>query len=143
MLSMIIIPIQAYPQYVKKAELDSFLQRQTKGIRTSISVGFVGLILAQILVPSIFIGAQIKFAMQMPILITSLLLGLGGIIYTLTTNTLDSERVNNLKKDNSDLITINGPLINKKLQWFFIAYLVISSLAIVTAVILPVYNGAS
>lgn len=147
-----IIPIQSYPQYIKKEDLDWFINRAHKGARLinillPAMVIFVQVIMAFFVLPKlgdVYASAnRTAPSYSLYIVIVSIAIGLALIIYNFQANPLDEGAVEKLRQDKSDMISVKGPVIDRKLQLITVAYLIIGALALVASIILPIYNLTS
>lgn len=147
MIVPIMIPIQSYPQYVKRADLDSFLQKYTKRAR----VGFIVVIVA-----GLFFQAVMGFLIMpkmlglystinqpppsyaVPLLLISVALGLVFLTVAVMSNPLDTGKVEKVRQDKEEMVTINGSLVSTKLAFLFWGYIAVFVLVIILTMILPI-----
>lgn len=148
MVVPILIPVQSFPQYVKKVDVDTYLNNQAKrGKVGSIVVVVASIVLQAVmgfLVMPRMLGLyktmnQTSPAHTQPLLLGSVILGLILLVVAAVSNPLDEGKVQKIKQSNEDLITINSHLMNSKLLWLFGGYALISVLALIVAIILPIY----
>ncbi len=147
-----IIPVQQYPQYIKKEDLDWFIKKTHKGgriinILVPTAVIVVQAIMVVFVLPKLndVYATANKVVPNYPlyVVITSVIVGLVLIAYNSQSNPLDENKVEKLKQDKSDLISLKEPLINKKLQMINLAYMLVAVLALVASIVLPIYDLTS
>lgn len=147
MIIPIIVPMQSFPQYIKKVDLETYIQKQAKGAKLQVIFAISGLLLLQVIVgllvmPKMY-GLYTTLNKVPPdylpfVVITSVIVGLTLILISAMSNFLDSSKVEKIKQDKEDLITINSSLVNKKLLFFFWGYAIIFLLTMALAIILPI-----
>lgn len=121
-VNIMIIFIPFYPQYIKKIELEFYLQKQTKQAKVLYSVIIAGFIVLQIIMTLLIMPKVLSLYTtlnQTPqtylpyIIIASILAGLALIAIIVSSNPLDTMAVEKLRQDKEDLITINSSFANK------------------------------
>lgn len=145
----VFIFIQSYPQYVKKAELETYLQKQAKGARLGIILGAIFYILTQtilnFLVTPRLTSLYSSLNLTQPahfsyLFVASAVLDLVVIAVAAMTDFLDPKKVNELKQSKEDLITIKGSLVNKKWLLFILGTAAAFLFTVVLNIIFPIYS---
>lgn len=148
----IMIPIQTYPQYVKREDLDSYIEKYKKRAKIgmiSVVLGglFVEALIGFLVMPKLFglytTVNQTAPAYSVPLMFVSAGLGLVLLTVAAMSNPLDMNKVEQAKQDKNEMVTIKNPLMNSKLAWLFYGYIVIAVLTVIVTTILPIYGLTS
>ncbi len=149
---MIVIPIQSYPQAIKKVDLEEYIKKQAKGSSMGAMFGLIGLIIVQLIMLLFMMPRLLSlyetFGQSMPTylplaILASIAIGLVLIVVSVLLNPLDDAKVAQLKQQNDDLISVKGPIVNKNMLWLYWGYALIFFLAMGLVIILPIYSLSS
>ena len=143
----IIIPIQRFPYYIKKKELEKYLKKQEKQIRlvSSCVIAFAMLLqlfLAFLILPKLSnvyseVGINQPNYLS-PLVFLSIVVGVALLAIGAILPALDSEKIKELEQQKDEMITISSSLINNKIQIIYIAYLVLASITILVSIVFPI-----
>lgn len=149
MIVPIIIPIRAYPYLVKRSELDQVLKKEEKGAKIGFTVMIIGSLLVQLIMVLFVLPRLVNLystyersvpSYTVPSLLGLLIVGLGLLVYVLTSYALDKGRVEKIKLGQDELISIPGPLRANKLLFLSVFYVLVSMLIMLGVVVYPIYS---
>ena len=144
----IIIPIQRFPIYIKKKELEDYIFKQKKQVKVAYSIVYIGVMLVQIIMAAVVlsklnlvykdVGLQSP-VYSVPLILVSLLLGIICLAISLNIPSLNEDKVKKLREDTDEMVTINSKLVNPKIDILGLIYLLFSVAVLVVSIILPIF----
>ena len=152
--TMLLIPTQLFPQYIKKADLDSYLQKHAKHVRfgfifaASVCIFAVMYVVFGV-VPGMY--ALYKTSNQTPsvvlsylpfIVVVYVIIGLIFMVFVATSQPLNELEVQKLKQDKEEMVKISNSLVNNRLRISFVIYTGLFAV-LIGGLLLSIYNLAS
>ncbi|MDP3918087.1 MAG: hypothetical protein Q8Q30_02865 [Candidatus Woesebacteria bacterium] len=143
----IMVPVQQYPFYVKKREIDDYLAKRRKGAKIGYCIGIGGMIIAQLIISFFVLPKLMSLSNEIgiqstsyspPILFASIVIGIILLVALLSVDSLDGEKIKKLKQQEDEMVTIDSKLTKNITDIAYGSYFLISFLAILFSVILPV-----